>query len=602
MKKKSKSRMVKTEIAGSWSNSLMQQNLLTYRKNRLPKTIKEQVERAQNYREGIGIVQQIIDIKQNFGSAGFKTTHTNTKIKNYYDKVNKEIDMDTLVLDMWDDLLTSSNVIFHWKIDDVGEIEYAMCLDPALVDVVSSGGRDLIYITPDDEFKNLVRKPKKTSAENEYLANFDKRWIDAATNSFGKTGGKVLLSENYNEHAIIIRLGKRKGIGGLAQPKMKAVFDDVELRELMISGDWEIAFQTKNMITHITAGESIDSGEKAGTRKNWATRKELDALKSLMKHPAKALSFYSNHTVKINFLIPPQEVFDARKYIGVENRIYKWAGIGLGIVVGEGGNYATAYINIKKLIAELQSIRRIIRRLLEKFYEHPSISPNFIKKNEEVLKIRWDEQSLKEPRHLLEEVRFAVQQGFASNETASDIMGYDSPTEKERKTKEWEERGIWFPSFEPRQGLLSGLPVEGLPEGVEDKRIKNAKKGKEEKKPGRPNGGEPSGKVGEPNGPQPRPSTSIASIESLINEGMLNYDNIDLAPYTAKKFHHVPNPKYSESDFKGKIVGSKKLKNGVVLRFAILKETNKSAVMVYLVPKTVAKTYALALKWVKGHS
>ena len=600
MKKKVKTRTVKPEIAGSWDDSLMRQNLLSYRKSILPKTIKEQIERAQNYREEKGIIQQIIDIKQNFGSAGFKTTHTDTKIKNYYDKLNTEIDMDALIMDIWDDLLTVSNIIFHWKVNDAGEIEYAMCLDPALVDIVSSGGRDLIYITPDEEFKKLVRKVRKTTEEKEYLENFDKRWITAAKNPYGTMKGKVLLSEDYNEYAIIIRLGKRKGIGGLAKPKMKGVFDDIELRELMIAGDWEVAFGTKNMITHITAGESITSGEKAGTRKNWATQKELNALKTLMKHPSKSLTFYSNHTVKISFLIPPQEVFDARKYIGVENRIYKWAGIGLGIVIGEGGNYATAYINIKKLIAELQLGRRIIRRLLEKFYEHLSIKPDFTKKNEKVLKIRWDEQSLKEPRQLLDEIRFAVQQGFASNETASDIMGYDTPTEKERKTKEWKERGTWFPSFEPRQGLLSGLPVEGLPEGLEENRLKNGKKKKEEKKPGRPNKGEPSGKIGEPNGPQPRPST--ASIEDLINEGILSYDDIDLAPYTTEKFHHVPNPKHPKADFKGKIVGSKKLKNGVVLRFAILKETNKSAVIVYLVPKTVAKTYADALKWIKKHS
>lgn len=605
MKKKTKIRSSKTAIAGVWNDSLMRQNLLAYRKGLLPRTIAEEIERAQAYRKEKGIIQQIIDIKQNFGSSGFKTTHPNTKIKNYYDELNSEIDMDTLVLDMWDDFLTASNIVFHWKTDNAGGIEYAMCLDPALIDVISVGGRDLIYITPDEEFKTLVKKVNKTIEEKEYLADFDKKWIEAAKNPYGTTQGRVLLSESDNEYVIMVKLGKRKGIGGLATPKMKGIFDDVELRELMIAGDWEVAFQTKNMITHVTAGESITSGEKAGTRKNWATQKELNELKTIMKHPSKSLTFFSNHTVKIQFIFPSQEVFDARKYIGVENRIYKWAGIGSGIVVGEGGNYATAYINIKKLIAELQLGRRIIRRLLEKFYEHPSVKPDSAKKSDKVLKIRWDEQSLKDPKHLLEEVRFAVQQGFTSNETASDIMGYDTDTEKARKTKEWKERGIWFPSFESRQGLLSGIPVKGLPEGLKSNQLKDEKKrgeNKEDKKTGRPNEGDPSGKVGEPLGTQPRPSTSIASIENLLNEGMLNYDNIDLAPYTTKKFHHVPNPKYSESDFKGKIVGSKKLKNGAVLRFAILKETNKSAVMVFLVPKTVAKTYADALKWVKKHS
>lgn len=602
MKKKTRTKIVRKSIATSWSNSLMQQNLLAYRNAKIPKTIKAMIQRAQFYREEKGNIQQIIDIKQDFGSAGFKTTHTNKKIKNYYDAVNKEIDMDALVLDMWDDFLTSSNVIFHWKADHTGEIEYAMCLDPALVDVVSIAGRDLVYVTPDDEFRNLARKVNKSSEEEAYLSNFDARWITAAKNSINSDKGRVLLSEDYNEYVLILKLGKRKGMGGLAKPKMKATFDDIELRQLMIDGDWEIAFQTKNMITQITAGESITSGEKAGSRKNWATSVEIEKLKTLMKHPAKSLNLFTNHTVVIKFHIPPQEVFNARKYVAVEDRIYKWAGVSLALVIGEGGNYATAYINIKKLIAELQTDRRIIRRLLEKFYSHPSIRPGFIKKSEESLKIRWDEQSLKEPRQLLEEVRFAVQQGFASNKTASGIMGYDSNTEKDRKEKEWKERGLWFPTFEPRQGLLSGLPVKGLPEELNNVQPKKGAMQKEIKKTGRPSKGEPSAKVGEPSGPQPRPSTSIASIENLLNGGFLDYDNIDLAPYTTEKFHHVPNPKYSETDFKGSVVGSKKLKNGVVLRFAILKETNKSAVMVYLVPKTIAKTYADALKWVKKHS
>ena len=289
---------------------------------------------------------------------------------------------------------------------------------------------------------------------------------------------------------------------------MCAIFDSIVLRELLIDGDYSVAYYIKNLITHIKAGESITSGPRAGTRDNWASKEDLDELKKSFKTPSKAIRLFTRHHTSVQFIIPDTAAFNPDKYKAVDARIMKWAGVGLALLIGEGGNYATAYVNIKRLIAKIKKFRKIMGRTLEEFYRQ--VKPN----NRKAPKVEFDEQSLKEPRQLREEVSMLVKQGLISVQGSLESFGRHYKVERARKQEEGKEKETWLPIYESGQGMaMMGYDNETLP---------NKKKPKEGK-PGRPSKDEPN----EPSPfPQhPRPSTAEEKDE-LINELL-----VEIAPF-----------------------------------------------------------------------
>ncbi len=495
--------------------------LRALRSKLIPANLKAQIKKAKSYRENNDFMQPLIETLQDFGAAGFENLSPDNPAKKYYDNICRENNMDGIVLRMWDSLLTTSNIIFHYKLEENSSknsptVEYIMTFDPELTEVVPMFGDMLVFVEPDTALKDLVLRAG-TDQERERLKDIPEKWQLASRGS-GMSGmrhkGQVLISEDDDEYTIVRNTQGRED--RLVKPNMCAIFDALQLRDLLIDGDYSVAYLIKNCITLVRAGETITGGPKTGSRANWAKNKDLLALKEQFRTPSKTIRIYGNHTVTIDFVFPDIGLFNPTKYNAVERRILMWAGISLGLMVGDGGNYATLYVNIKKLIAKIRKNRKIIGRLIEKFYM--DIKPSWIKKDN-VPKVRWDETLLKEPRQLLQEVTTLLKSGL-SIESAFDTFDHDYETELARN-KAADKNKKWFiPIYEPGQGMSMLRWPGGIP-GTAPK-VKDGE-------PGRPEGTQPTPPEKGPSSRQPRPSTADF-LEMSIADTITAVEGTDLEP------------------------------------------------------------------------
>ena len=507
------------EVAGFDADSSLETpgGLRVLRNKLIPSDLNDQIEKAESYAENNDFVQPLIETLQDFGGAGFHNRTTNPKSEKYYNNICKEHNMDGIVLRMWHDILSTSNIIFHYKTDKSAKLDYIMTLDPRLTEVVPMFGDKMVFVEPDDALKDLVRRPS-SDEEKKRVKEIPEKWKEACRSAGKVTGhrGQVLLSEKDGEYTIVRNSAGRED--RMVKPTMCSIFDALHLRDLLIDGDYSVAYLIKNCITLVKAGEGITSGPKAGSRANWAKDADLKALKTQFRTPSKTIRVYGNHTVSIDFIFPDVSLFAPTKYQAVEKRILMWAGLSLGLMIGEGGNYATLYVNIKKLIAKVKKYRRIIGRLIEKFYQ--DIKPDFISKDD-VPQVKWDEDLLKEPRQLLQEITMLVKQGLLSPESALDTFDQEYDIEIERQKKASKDKKLLVPIYEPGQGM--SMLRWGVDPNLKAKKINDGE-------PGRPEGNRPTPPNKGPSSRQPRPSTAEDFIEmSLVDTASL-LEGTDLEP------------------------------------------------------------------------
>lgn len=405
------------------------------------------VQKAMQYRHSDELIQQLVETKLDFLVAGFSNHCSVNKSKSFYDAFAAQYDLDQLITELADDIVTTDNAILHWKVDkETGDVEYVMTLDPGYVEYTNAMGQETMKIVLDkDTLKSILdsQNAGKTS-------RIPPKYLDAI-----KKGGKVELSNADGEYWMVLTTGRK--YRGLVNPSMAAIFADLKLRAMFIDGDWSTAFFAKAFIQLIKSGEAIEGGQYAGSKRNYQTKAENAALNDLFKDVSRALRIVGNHTLKIEHVVPPKEAYAHERYGPVETRVYRWAGIPKVLIEGEGGNYSSGFLGKTKLVADIRRKRRLLSRFIEKFYKHETINRN----NHKITPaVRFNEQVLKTPDELLKELEALMKNatGFSS-QSFLEALGYESETEWERKKAELVPAilEILLPVYEPSQGLL-GTP------------------------------------------------------------------------------------------------------------------------------------------------
>lgn len=478
--------------------------LRTVRNNAMPKQLHKQFEKAHNLRETNDLIGAIISLYIEFGNQGFQFYIKNERAKKRFNPIIEKFNLLGLNVQLWDSLCTQDNVVLHWKMRNATTVEYINVLNPYDLEVVPGlNNQALVYLKVPDVIKRLVNARSLTPEEKRLLDSIPQKYKDAAKGSI-KTSvliqrpNMVLLSNDDNEYWVIANTG---GFSDrLIPPKMRQVFDSIENRNMLIDGDFSIAFLIKSFIMQVRTGESINTGPKAGSRQNWATKKHLKALQQHFKTTGKAMWFFTDHTTEILHHFPDVKLFDPQKFASPENRILAWAGIGKILMLGEGANFAAGFINLKRLIAKVKRYREVISSVWETFFLHSSIKGDIAKIH--IPKLIYDDSLLKESNMDLKEKQFLVDRGGLSLQTALIKAGYDPDIEEQNKQEELGKLDVYQPK------LTSMMPIE---EAVS--------KQKEKQERGRPANEVPSHGETTLNAPQnPRPSTASESHFSMPND------------------------------------------------------------------------------------
>ena len=431
--------------------------------------------------EGDDLVSAIIDTKRIFYAAGFDI-NVAPENKNYKNKLNIRIDEfcdEFCIVDISEelirDLCTTDNCILTWKVGDKG-IEYVMSVAPNRVNFDNTVGIEILEVDIDQKIADRIRNGLNGTKEQkkEITDNFPEKYLEAV-----RTGkNSVKLRNEDGEYWVVGTTARR--FTGLAIPSMKNVFYDIMLRRLLVYGDWTVAYFVKRIIEHIKGGEAITNGPRAGSKDNYISKEAVDAIANVFKtSSSQALRLITDHTIDVKYYSPDVDLFKAEKFMKVEERIIRWGGVVDAIMAGKGDGFATNHIGVRRFVAQGVNTRRKIGSMFSKMMLHPSIrKPLGIPENTTV-EVTWDEQNLKDPKQILDELNAMWDRGVLDVETYQERLGHKHDIIRSRKDKDVKEKDKWIPTFEPRQGLLSILLNKelGITDDNKDKKTNTDKKG-----------------------------------------------------------------------------------------------------------------------------
>jgi hypothetical protein len=411
--------------------------------------VTKNIKDAIKYRDTNELVGIIVETKLDFLVAGFFNHSKDEKSKQFYDDLVLEHDMDAIVTELADDLITCDNAILHWKIDPKSQnIEYIMTLNPAFVEYNNALGNETMKIIVDP----AMRKSMVQARRDKNTEGISEKYLSAGSS------GKIELKNEDGEYWLVLTTGRK--YRGLTHPSMVSIFPDIKLREMFVAGDWSVAFFAKAFIQLVTSGEGVKSGQYAGTKRLYQTTEQNTALNNLLKDVSRAIRIVGDHTLKVEQIVPPTEAYSQDKYGHVETRILRWGGVPKVIIEGQGGSYASGFLGKVKMFADVKRKRRMLAKFIEKFYRQPSINTKKLTPPS----VRFDEQILKDTKEQLNELKLLLQYatGFSARSTL-EILGHEPDTEWERKKQDLQNQDILKPFFEPNQGMLTdegGRPTD----------------------------------------------------------------------------------------------------------------------------------------------
>lgn len=472
----------------------------------LPKDRVGRTRRAQTWAEEDDFTQSLMDIKSKFTRLGWKIQATpKTEAENDLPSASEmtsaagelsEIailtDLYKVITDVIRDWYVTDNLILHWKINPgvalggsgsedapitknnkaIPGLQYIGTLNPADVTWDNALGNDRLYV---DVPQALVMRitiawkyPDRQKAIQALIdEGIDQKWITAVTTALGKgeKAGQVELRNDDGEYWLI-RTTARKHYG-LSFPSMYTVFLAQESRRMFCDGEFAAAYMMKHFIQHLTMGESITTGPFAGSTQNWPTSEEIDALLEKFANVQKTMRIGTNHTVKIQFVYPPAEMFALDKFASPESRILRWAGVNSALIGGDKQTVAEGFIGLKRMIADMADTRKLISDLLRDFFRHDSIRSR-IKIDERFdASCQFDENVLKDPRQLLDEVKFLVTEGVGDPEMTLRELGRDPEATRMSKVRSIhlnEAERVYEPVYD-RQAKQGQSPQDGAAGG-----------------------------------------------------------------------------------------------------------------------------------------
>jgi hypothetical protein len=398
--------------------------------------------------------------------------------------LSRKWDIESIVRDLIHDWFICDSMILYWRVDvavkqgasaeiDTVEENSIEDLTPGITEIMALCPRDCEWDAtgrPDRLFYRLPAQilSKIQAALNqhdkrvrqlaiEYLVNEENiplRWIEEVSK------GRTIVELRHDEGDYWIVVTKTRKHWGLADPTMKTIFPYLEIRKALREGDFATAYMMKHFIFHVTMGESIESGPLAGQRTNWATPQDTEKMYNVIIRTAKTARLVTNHTVGFAWIFPPKEMWDNAKYEKSEFAILNWSGLTMVLMTGAGATNSSGYISTKRLVATMIYARRRVRHAIQEFFDHSTVKTRLkVKPPKNMLvTMAFDENALKEPKQLLDELRFMTQEGMVDPPTAIKELGRDPDSQRASKLvsiQDNEQTGVWRP-LNPQMGFGGG--------------------------------------------------------------------------------------------------------------------------------------------------
>lgn len=375
----------------------------------------------------------------------------------FVSRLSRKWDLTPIVRSLMEDLFTCDSMILYWRLDTTPESDKMIeggeepdekhkllpgvlqiaALNPADCRYDNTAGNDRMFYKLPVSMRNKIEsilnhKDRNIRIIGEKLLleeGIPQEWIDAVR----KGQHEVMLQRKHGDRWLVQTKGRLHD--GLADPSMQCIFPFLEERKMLKEGEFAAAFMMKHFILHAKMGESITQGPDAGSRQNWATPKETKALHDMLSRTTTTARVVTNHTVAIEYVFPPNEIWDGTKYHTPETAISRWNGVVEVVSTGSGATGSSGHIGVKQLIADILYSRGRVQHIFAEFFDDTSIRDAMEQSPPEdtIIQPRFDENILKDAGQLLKELQFLFQSNILDPESAQRELGRDPELIRRRK-------------------------------------------------------------------------------------------------------------------------------------------------------------------------
>jgi hypothetical protein len=212
--------------------------------------------------------------------------------------------------------LVSNAVVALWRSDvPRGTMPFIEVPDMETVDYEIVGGVPQI----------TVKIPRQAKLRDDAKRVIGEKMFDAAT----RTGRLVIRKGRAADDGFDFAILKRgKSSAPVPAPSMTGVLDDLDFIECVRVGDWNGAYARREIIRLTKKGSGVSSGPNAGTARNNARYKDIQAILAAMKKIAGKADLATNWDQDTQWLVFAKDFFGADIVEAALRRLIFWGGIG----------------------------------------------------------------------------------------------------------------------------------------------------------------------------------------------------------------------------------------------------------------------------------
>jgi hypothetical protein len=361
-----------------------------------------------------------------------------------------------VVMELVRDYVASDNAILLWGMEGA-DLQFVQSLDVRDVDWTRNKPGELAIKIPSN-----VRAAIKATTDEAVLKTLYAPAVVAAVRANQST---YLARNKDGQFWTFISRGRRFTTFP-CKPSQFSIFCDVLIRQMLIAGDFSVAFFAKSLILHATQGESITQGPRAGSRDNWIKTGTQAKLNAALKKLGKAMTVVADHTFKVNYYAPDPGLLSEARYAALESRIDNWGGVPEQIRNGRGKAFGQGILGARRFEMKGKRVRADVGAAVMEFLTHPQVQAWLgLPRGNASLSLRWDWSVFRDATSVTKERNDLWDRGMLSDQTYLTEVGRSYAVELARKKEERKEAATLRPLFERSQGILSGgsSPDAGRP-------------------------------------------------------------------------------------------------------------------------------------------
>jgi hypothetical protein len=379
-----------------------------------------------------GFIEWVIRVKKLLFNDGLKITGI--------EDAGARAELERILRDSCNEYTVCNSIIGAWKADGADTMPTVQIVDCEGVKYENDFGEETLRI--------CYKARAMSEAQKEKLGE---RYWKAVSQ-----GSEIVWGEEAGEDFTVLT-GAKLG-NGLGRPSLWSVFEDLAVHGLLVKGDYNAAWTTKDVIRQFKKGHDIKAGNMAGMPVHFLKASERDAIHKAVADKVGAFDIVTNFDIDVEYPAFDFDFFKQDKYAGVRQRLLEWAGPVGTMYLGERSQDADT------IIALLRAECAAARADLTRFAGQLKAKPGFEAFKD--AKIEWNFLTMASLQQIVSFVTAAT--GFAamSTITAREMLGLDEERENKRMDAQLKNPGHYMPIFEPHQAMLTSpapTPEGGRP-------------------------------------------------------------------------------------------------------------------------------------------